>query len=193
MKIMNNNKNILGFLLAFVLLFVGCTSILPNLEGKVITTSEYIIPGNDSEVAPVPPDALPEKLREAWQGKTIVLAPKEAVQSDAPQVPLYPKSAVDTAVGDMVAIGFDILSAFFPWLAAYSGVIALLFRRPRQHFADAIKAALPLDGNIDLKGSVMSLAKGLGMLHTQPVPVMKEDTADKVVDATRIDETKPAT
>jgi len=182
---MNNmNKNILGFLLGFVLLFAGCTTVIPNLEGKVITTSEFVIPGNEGQIASVPIEALPQKLRDAWKDKTVVLAPKDAVLPDAPQVPLYPKSAVDDATGDMVAIAFDILSAFFPWLAAYSGIIALLFKRPRQHFADAIKAALPLDGNIDLKGSVTSLAKGLGMIHSQ--------VASKQVETSRIDETKTA-
>ena len=196
--IMNNmNKNILGFFLAFVLIFAGCAGYPPYLEGKVITTSEWVLPDYKGEVGSVPVESLPQELQDAWEGKTIVLVPKEAVMAEAPQIPLKPNDNWLGFAEGVATIGWDVLSGLFPSLAAYAGIIALLFRRPRQHFADALKAALPLDGTVDLKGAVVSVAKGLGMLHTQKVveeplekPVSNGDEVPEV--SARIDETKPA-
>lgn len=196
--IMNNmNKNILGFFLAFVLLFAGCAGYPPYLEGKVITTSEWVLPDYKGEVGSVPVENLPQELQDAWAGKTVVVVPKEAVKAEAPQIPLKPNDNWLGFIEGVATIGWDVLSGFFPGLAAYAGIIALLFRRPRQHFADAVKAIVPSDGTVDIKGALVSVAKGLGMLHTaktveEPLekPVANGDEVPEV--SSRIDETKPA-
>ncbi len=194
---MNINKNILGFLLAFVLLFAGCAGYPPYLEGKVITTSEWVLPDYKGDVGSVPVENLPQELQDAWAGKTVVVVPKEAVKAEAPQIPLKPNDNWLGFIEGIATIGLDVLIGFFPGLAAYAGIIALLFRRPRQHFADAVKAIVPSDGTVDIKGAVVSVAKGLGMLHTgktvqEPLekPVASGDEAPEV--STRIDETNPA-
>ena len=140
---------------------------------------------------------LPQELQDAWAGKTVVVVPKEAVKAEAPQIPLKPNDNWLGFIEGVATIGWDVLSGFFPGLAAYAGIIALLFRRPRQHFADAVKAIVPSDGTVDIKGALVSVAKGLGMLHTaktveEPLekPVANGDEAPEV--STRIDETKPA-
>lgn len=198
--IMNNmNKNILGFFLAFVLLFAGCAGYPPYLEGNVVTTSEWVLPDYKGEFGSVPVESLPQELQDAWRGKTIVVVPKNAVMPEAPQIPLKPNSDWLGFIEGVATIGWDMLVAFFPGLAAYAGIIALLFRRPRQQFAEALKALLPTDGTVDIKGAVVSVAKGLGMLHTTPQKVVEEplekpvsngDEAPEV--SARIDENNPA-
>jgi len=179
-------RNVLFMMLALLLAFTSCTPYSKFLENKAVTTSEWLVPEYEpkSDIAQVPATWLPAELQKEWEKKEIVVAPIPAIKPDAPKIVLKPAGGTDPYdyISDSFMVLWDILSGFFPGLAAYGAIIAVLFKRPRQQFAEAIRAALPLDGSIDLKGSAVSLARGFGLLHSRPpVDATKEQ---------RIDETK---
>lgn len=179
-------KNVLLIMLVALLAFTSCTPYSKFLENKAVTTSEWIVPNYEpkDEIATVPASWLPSELQKEWEAKQVVVAPLPAIKPDAPKIILRPYRDTDPYefFGDSFELLWSILSGFFPGLAAYGAIIAVLFKRPRQQFAEAFRAALPLDGKVDLKGSVVSLAKGFGMLHSTPQVDAKTEQ--------RIDETK---
>lgn len=63
---------------------------------------------------------------------------------------------------------YDIASTFFPQLAAFGGILGLLFKRPRKHLASAAKSILPLNGSVDVGEAVMSLGRAVGLAHSSP-------------------------
>ena len=115
----------------------------------------------------VPLEKIPEKYRESYKDKIVVVSKKNNLKKDAKYVPLsvqeesWDNATVGTAVGGILTG----LTGFFPWLAGIEGLLALLIPRKRQHYASAMKNMATLD----LKDSIGDLAKGLGLVHSSPV------------------------
>lgn len=164
-------KLILAWMCLFALGFASCELFGPYLEGKVITTSDNILPGWENEVGPVPEEALPQDLRDEWKGKTIVLAPIEAVKPEAPKIELKPSEeggGVGGFLDGVAQVGLEVAKGLFPGLAAWEGLLTVLSRRKRQHYVAAFKAALPSNGSVDLKDAAVSVAKAIGIAHSSP-------------------------
>jgi hypothetical protein len=159
-------KNIL--LASLLLLTPACQS--AGLEGMSVTTTDNILdpPGLTSpDILVVPADLLPTELTQspAFVGKSLVLAPDELIKPNAPKVDLTPGDTEDWLFNSL-GIAASIAAALFPKLAILEALFIVLSRRKQQHYAAAVRAALPYDGNVDLKAAVLSLGAAIGMSHS---------------------------
>lgn len=59
-----------------------------------------------------------------------------------------------------------VLIGFVPALAGWEAVLALFFRRKREHYVKAIKAAVPYDANVDMSGFLSGILAALGANHS---------------------------
>jgi hypothetical protein len=55
-----------------------------------------------------------------------------------------------------------------PW--ALAALFPLLFKRSRGHLKDAVTSAAPVDGKVDVIGAALSVAKALGLKHSDDSP-----------------------
>lgn len=168
-------------LMIFALL--GVLAVLPScklikdseLDGmSVVTTENLLTPETISnpKVVPIPDEMFPVKLKEnpKWEGKHFVFAPDELIKPGAPRIDLTPEETT-TWVLEVLTMAVSIAKTFFPQLAALEVILALLSKRKRQNYKDAIAAVVPYDGNVDIVGALASVAKALGVSHSRPEPV----------------------
>jgi hypothetical protein len=158
--------------LSVMLLFVAACSPLRDLS---ISTSDCLTDPQaitSQDVVVVPKDTLPKEIVESdkFKDKSIIIAPTDMLKKDCTKLAIVPDpkneggwSAWLLGLGASAA---GIASIFIPQLAALEALLALLSRRKREHYVAAVKNILPYDGNIDMKGAVNSLAKAMGILHT---------------------------
>ncbi len=135
-------------------------SMIGLTDDQVITSIDNVVPG--SEVVAVNPSELPSGV--ITIGDTMVLVDREDVID--PTDVIEPDSRGGGA-SDIVSGIFGVGKAFFPWLAAWEGVLALMFKRKRLHYGNAFKRVIP-GNSFSLPGAFNSLVAGLGMKHTDP-------------------------
>lgn len=158
-------KSLLVFTLSLSL--ASCGLLQPRGVEDTLVVTEITQVIDTKEAWQVPLEKIPEKFRESYKDKIVVVARKDNLKADAKYVPLsvqeesWDNTSVRTAFDGILAG----LTGFFPWLAGVEGLLALLIPRKRQHYASAMKHVATLD----LKDSLADLAKGLGLAHSSPV------------------------
>lgn len=166
-----------------ILAVLGILALMPScklikdseLDGmSVITTDNLLTPETISnpQVIKIPDDLFPVKLKDdpKWKDKHFVFAPDELIKPGAPRIDITPD---DTTIWilDVLAMAASVAKTFFPQLAVLEVILALLSKRKRQNYKDAIAAVVPYDGNVDIVGALASIAKALGVSHSRPAPV----------------------
>ena len=162
-------KKFLLVFLGFIVVMMSSCELLKNaVHDKVITTDKFILEDQKDNVKHIPLEDLSEGTRkymeENFPGEKIVLADVDQVKPDAFKLTLDPGSS--DFWGDVLAFAGKVGGSFWPPLVALEGLGALFFRRKRDHYLSAIRAALPTDGKVDLADAVMSVGKALGFGHS---------------------------
>jgi len=157
-------------ILALFLVTPAC-HLFDGLQGMSITTSDNLINPkdiNNPDVIVVPKEDIPKELAnsEKFRGKDFVLAPDELIKPDAPKIDPTPDTGDSGWLDGLASFGLSVGTVFFPKLALLEGLFVVMSRRKRQHYADAIRAALPYDGVVDLKEAASSVGKALGIAHS---------------------------
>lgn len=162
---------VLVLLLAFGI--IGCQAVnwaekWLDEQDLVITTIDQISEAHVGEVQTLPTNAIPEKYRESWKDDVIVLSKKDWLIPDGLYVPvsLQEEEWTDDTVATLAEAIFKGATTFFPWLAAFEGLLGVIFKRKRENYVAAIKAIVPYNGKVDFKSFLASLGKALGGLHT---------------------------
>jgi hypothetical protein len=165
------------------LMLVGVLAILPScklikdseLDGMSVVTTDNLVSSEtikDPKVIQIPDEMFPVNLKDnpKWKDKHFVFAPDELIKPGAPRIDITPD---DTTVWilDVLAMAASVAKTFFPQLAVLEVILALLSKRKRQNYKEAIAAVVPYDGNVDIVGALASIAKALGVSHSRPVPV----------------------
>jgi|TARA_R110002072_G_scaffold254714_2_gene413586 hypothetical protein len=161
-------KFVLVAALMFTVSFLGGCATIEGWFGDsrpVVTSSANVADG--VEAATVPVASLPESVRKLIpEGMDVVVINREdLVSEDAAHIPLVGEFD-DTAIGTAFDAGMHIAKTFFPALAGWEALLALFFRRKRQHYVGAFKSLFPGDKNIDLGGALSSVEAALGMTHS---------------------------
>ena len=160
----------MGALLVPIVSFASCEGIGSFLKQQdlVVTNADNILPGKEDTAIVVPTEKIPEKYREAWKDEVIVAAPRESVKPGSNAVPI----SLDGddwdlgAVGSLAQAALRVGGTFFPPLLGLEAVLALLFRRKRKHYANAINSLVPHDKNVDMGGALASVTPALCMTHS---------------------------
>lgn len=143
-----------------------------ELDGmSVVTTDSLLTPETvkDPQVVMIPDDLFPVSLKDnpKWKGKHFVFAPDELIKPDAPRIDLTPDET-SIWILDVLAMATGVAKTFFPQLAVLEIILVALSKRKRQNYKDAIAAVVPYDGNVDIVGALVSVAKALGISHSRP-------------------------
>jgi len=157
---------------AFLALALLVTPACQNLEGLSVATTDCLINPEDissDKVLVIPSEDLPREIAESekLEGKKVIIAPTEILKPECVKVEI-PNPSTDLwgwLLGTL-GVAAGVASIWIPKLALLEGFFALLSRRKREHYVAAAKAVVPYDGNVDMKSAVSSLAKALGILHT---------------------------
>jgi len=165
-----------SFLLAsFLLVVPACCVMDDSLDGLNLTTSEFLVdpPGlGSSDVIIIPKEVLPPEVTNSdrFKDKEIVIAPDSLVKAGAPKIDFVIKEeegGIAMWFLEMGTLLAGVGASFLPQLAILEAIFIAMSKRKRQHYADAIKAAVPYDGNVDLKHALISLLKAFGLKHSQ--------------------------
>jgi hypothetical protein len=161
-------KFLLVGLLALIPVTQGCEGLKDlNLATQDCLKNPEDISGPDVLLIPdseVPPEILES---EKFKDKKFIVAPKELLKDECTtKVPFDPSS--ETWLEAIATALVSIATVFFPKLALLEAILIFLSRRKRQHYADAAKAIVPYDGNVDVKTALSSIAKALGIQHSSP-------------------------
>ena len=87
----------------------------------------------------------------------------------APIDPITGEVLVDEDATNFDAIlktAFGVGKMFFPALAVWEGGLAMVSRRKRRHYVDAVKAIIPSDGKVSLKDAAVSMMRATGGAHS---------------------------
>ena len=168
--------SILAVLFISVGVFTSCGILEDNdLDNYVITQESNVQEDKKAEaknldfvVANLPPEVqevvmtvFPEK-----DGKLVAIK-KDWLLPKANYVPITVDPASDPGFwGNIIDIGLLVGGVFFPPLLAFEGIGAVLFKRKRDHWKEAIKSALPYDGKVNLKQAAVSVGRSIGMAHS---------------------------
>jgi len=172
---------VLATLLSAVVI-AGCATLGKALGGEdiVATTPEFIVDGSGAVSIKVTdlPDDLVKDLPEELKNTEIVIVDKSALTGeDAPFVPIiasydsWMEAIEDPQVsGGIYNTLMTGLLAFFPSLAAWEGLLALLFKRKRSHWLAVIKSLIPWgngdSGDVSVAEATTNIAKAVGALHS---------------------------
>jgi len=163
-------------MLSILALMPSCKFVSESeLDGmSVVTTDSLLTPETikDPKIVAIPDDLFPVSLKDnpKWQGKHFVFAPDELIKPDAPRIDLTP-SETSVWILDLLAMAAGVAKTFVPQLAFLEVILVMLSKRKRQNYKDAIAAVVPYDGNVDIVGALVGVAKALGVAHSRPEPV----------------------
>ena len=154
-----------GILALFLLLSTAsCALFQSAFEGKVVTSADNVAPGAVS--VPADLDLIKskdfDKVRES--GKQPVIVNKEDVVDSTKAVPL--DSVDGNTLGTILNVGLGIANQIWPGVAALEGIGLLLSQRKREHYVAAVKSLAPTDGTVDVKETILSVGKALGLAHS---------------------------
>lgn len=161
-------QTLAGFSIVFITILPSCNAIRGFFgspgEQPVITTAENVI--NPEQSAPVPPEVIPAELEdEIPPGQTLVLTNQNNVKPGSPSFNLT-NPTEESSFGILIDSGIKILVSFIPALAAYEGILALLFKRKRQHYSNFLSALIPHDNKIDFGAAIRALGAATGSMHS---------------------------
>ena len=139
-----------------------------NDKDLVVTTLDQVKEGSRGDLVVLPTEKIPEKYRESWKDEVVVVASEDSLKPDASFVPLSTEGEDwnSGTIGTLLAAVAKAGSTFFPPLAGLEALLLLLFRRKREHYKNAAKSVLPMNGSVDLKEGFKNVGRALGMVHS---------------------------
>ena len=178
-------KKLLTVALATLLsavVITSCATLGKAFSGEdiVATTSEFVVDGAGTvsvKVSDLPEDIIKDLPEELKDSEIVVVDKSALIGDDVPFVPImasydsWMEAMEDPQVsGGIYDTMMTTLIAFFPSLAAWEGLLALLFRRKREHWVEVLKSVIPWGnqdkGDVNVADAVSSVAKAVGALHS---------------------------
>tara|TARA_R110001583_G_scaffold24788_4_gene90348 strand:- start:135 stop:677 length:543 start_codon:yes stop_codon:yes gene_type:complete len=162
------SKKIIGGLMILILALSmqSCAFLEGLFKDTVVTTIDNVKPDQRHTIVPADFGLLDEGTREKFRksGKTPVIVDKSAVINEFDAVDLTDPG--DGMFESLAGLGLDLAGTVFPGVAALEGVGLLLSRRKRKHYGKAIKAVAPVNGKVEVKDALVSMASALGLAHS---------------------------
>ena len=165
---MMSKKFISGLMvLTLVLSMQSCTFFESLFEDTMVTTIDNVRPECLNEVVPVDFGTLDPATRAKFMaaGKTPVIVDKDCVIDptlDTVDLTNPGEGWFDSVLG----MGLSLANVMLPGVAAFEGLGLLLSRRKRQHYGSALASIAPLDGKVEVKAALVSMASALGLAHS---------------------------
>jgi len=166
---MRNNKIILSIMLGLFLAFstASCTLMDDLFSDKVVTTQDNVKDEYKDKAVKAPTDGIltPEQQKRLMDsGKIPVIVSKDGVKSGAEAIQI--NNPNKDMLGSSLAILISIASAMFPGIAGLEALGLLFSQRKRRHYADAVKAIVPYDGQVAVGEAVISVGRAIGLAHS---------------------------
>jgi len=162
-------KFIYGFMAVVLTLSLASCALMESMfDDKMVTTTGNVTPAGLERVIPADLGAvdIPEEVRKRLEesGQTLVIVDRDDVVDPAMAVDLTDPGEgwLEPAIG----ISLEVLGTLFPGVAVLEGLGLLFSRRKRKHYGAAVKAAAPVNGNMELKEAVVDLGRAIGVLHS---------------------------
>ena len=161
------SKKFIGGLmvLTLALSMQSCAFFEGLLQDTVVTTIDNVKPDQRHTIVPADFGLLDEATREKFKksGKTPVIVDKSAVIDEFDAVDLTDSEGVFDSI---LGMGLSLANVMLPGVAAFEGLGLLLSRRKRQHYGSALTSIAPVDGKVEVKNALVSMASALGLAHS---------------------------
>lgn len=147
-------------------LLSSCSLLESLFEDKVVTLISNVRMERRDTAVPADLNLLPESVRETLKegGVSIVVVDKADV-IDLATATVDVNDPKDTWVG-AVDVGLSVANTLWPGIAALEAAALLFSRRKRKHYGQALVAAAPMNGKMELKDAVVSLGRAIGAAHS---------------------------
>ena len=165
---MMSKKFISGLMvLTLVLSMQSCTFFESLFEDTMITTVDNVRPECLNEVVPVDFGMLDPATRAKFEaaGKVPVIVDKDCV-IDPTLNTIDITNPGEGWFDSVLGMGLSLANVMLPGVAAFEGLGLLLSRRKRQHYGSALASIAPLDGKVEVKDALVSMASALGLAHS---------------------------
>jgi len=152
--------------LTLALSMQSCTFLEGLFQDTVVTTIDNVKPDQRHTIIPADFGLLDEATREKFRksGKTPVIVDKSAIINEFDAVDLTdPGEGMFEAIA---GLGVGLASTIFPGVAALEGIGLLLSRRKRKHYGSALTSIAPVNGKVEVKDALVSMASALGLAHS---------------------------
>jgi len=161
------SKKFIGGLmvLTLALSMQSCAFFEGLLQDTVVTTIDNVKPDQRHTIVPADFGLLDEATREKFKksGKTPVIVDKSAVIDEFDAVDLTDSEGVFDSI---LGMGLSLANVMLPGVAAFEGLGLLLSRRKRRHYGSALTSIAPVDGKVEVKNALVSMASALGLAHS---------------------------
>ena len=161
------SKKFIGGLmvLTLALSMQSCAFFEGLLQDTVVTTIDNVKPDQRHTIIPADFGLLDEATREKFRksGKTPVIVDKSAIINEFDAVDLTDSEGVFDSI---LGMGLSLANVMLPGVAAFEGLGLLLSRRKRQHYGSALTSIAPVDGKVEVKNALVSMASALGLAHS---------------------------
>ena len=147
-------------------MLTSCSLLESMFEDKVVTLINNVKVERRGSAVPADLNLLPESVRETLKegGASIVIVDKDDV-IDPGVVTVDVNDPKDTWVGAVDA-GLTVANTLWPGIAALEAIALLFSRRKRKHYGNALSAAVPMNGKMELKDAIVSLGRAIGAAHS---------------------------
>ena len=163
------SKKFISGLMVLTLAFSmqSCTFLESLFEDTMVTTIDNVRPECMNEVVPVDFGTLDPVTRAKFEaaGKTPVIVDKDCVIDptlDTVDLTNPGEGWFDSVLG----VGLSLANVMLPGVAAFEGLGLLLSRRKRRHYGAALTSIAPLDGKVEVRDALVSMASALGLAHS---------------------------
>jgi len=162
------SKKFIGGLmvLTLALSMQSCAFLEGLLQDTVVTTIDNVKPDQRHTIVLADFGLLDEATREKFKqsGKTPVIVDKAAVINEFDAVDLTDSG--DGWFDSVLGMGLSMANVMLPGVAAFEGLGLLLSRRKRRHYGSALTSIAPVDGKVEVKNALVSMASALGLAHS---------------------------
>jgi hypothetical protein len=165
---MRSKKFISGLVvLTLALSMQSCTFLESLFKDTMVTTVDNVRPECMNEVIPVDFGTLDPATRAKFEaaGKVPVIVDKDCVidpMLNTVDLTNPGEGWLDSVLG----IGLSVATTLVPGVAAFEALGLLLSRRKRKHYGNALKSVAPLNGKVEVKDALVSMASALGLAHS---------------------------
>jgi hypothetical protein len=165
---MISKKTVTALMLVTLMLpTTSCTFFKSLFKDTMLTTADNVKPECRNEAILADFGTMSPETRAKFEeaGKTPVIVDKDCVVDPAIDTVDLTDPSEDW-VDAILSVGLSVASTLVPGVAAFETIGLLLSRRKRKHYGNAIKCAAPINGKIELKDALASMASALGLAHS---------------------------
>lgn len=142
----------------------SCAFFNSLFEDKVVTTLDNVTPEGQEHTVPLDLNLIPIEIRERFEaaGKVLVIVDKSYVIEGDGKV----LDVEDPNAEGWLDFGLGVAKTVFPGVAGLEMLSLLFSKRKRKHYGTAIAKVTPINGSIEFKDAITSLARAWGLAHS---------------------------